>query len=307
MVFSDNTDDLRQPLVLRTVSPGASVSGVVYNVSWPQGVAITQAMIALDTRQSGFPETILVNKSANIVATECQLTPYISEFKPAVIRSTYTEENVVNKTLPPSATPFGEDDGECQSLNALSMFLWAILSGSMDVVSDSISFIPSNTYGSYATGDVLQAFFYGNFTGCPNPNDRLGCTMDKIARALSKSFRDAPVLATRVQNPQRGIVSVGQTLVSVVYVEIEWGWLFLPLLIWVLSVVVWFAAIYKTRQAKIPYWRVNTLPLLFLSSGKREEGFVGGGCSDAALTKRADKTQVRLVLDQGQARFVGLG
>lgn len=307
MLFGENDVLARDAVVVNTIytSPGNSTAtGVVYSLPTHTGVAISQGIIVLDAAEAkgGFPESILVNRTSRFVATECQLVPYIKSFKASVVESKYVEEEITSKPLTPSTFPFAASPNAMVQLTrqTISLFVAALLSGNVRIASHSVAFNgPTSPY--YATSDVLQTLFYGNFTGCPNPDGRLECIMGNIADALSKSIRDAPVLASGFDRAQEAGAVNGKTFVPVTFVHIQWAWISLPLCIWFMSTLVWLLSRMRRRSTNAPSWRSSMLPMAFLFTSE-DDGEAGS--SEDELGRRAGNTMVKIAVDRDRARFV---
>ena len=131
------------------------------------------------------------------------------------------------------------------------------------------------------------------------------CAMRNTATAMTKTFRDSTYVAQSGSTDATG-VSLRTTLVVRTYVHVAWYWLSIPVLVWILAVAVWFGAAIATWRHKVPMWRNNPLPLLFLYDGGEkasvsEQGRTGE--SSGAYTARAGTIAARLRLGPGGARL----
>lgn len=113
--------------------------------------------------------------------------------------------------LPPG---FGFD---LSSINALIVFVEYIFDASLSVSSDSALWKPGITTSKYVSVDTLQSIFYGSLSGCPTDGDHLTCTVDNVAKAMTKTFRDSAYVA---QGLDAATVTFGETWTSVSYVRI---------------------------------------------------------------------------------------
>jgi hypothetical protein len=118
----------------------------------------------------------------------------------------------------------------------------------------------------YAPVDIGQSIFYGNYSHCSGTNDHLTCVAQNVAMAMTKSFRDSAYIAHGLDGAD---MAIGDTMIAATLVYIDWGWLTLPLLIWLLSVVLWVATAWQTRKRKLPLWRNNPLTLVYLLGEKQ--------------------------------------
>lgn len=119
---------------------------------------------------------------------------------------------------------------------------------------------------------------------------------------MTKTFRDSAVVA---RGRQDAAMAIGRTLIMLSYVHIQRSWMILSGFVWLLATIVWIGTSLKTRRAKIPSWREEILPLLFLY---REEDRTRGTESASAFgndfTTLAESTKVRLRVSNGMARLV---
>ena len=98
-------------------------------------------------------------------------------------------------------------------------------------------------------------------SGCVPSTNHLDCAMNNTARAMTRSLRDSAYVENGLQNAN---MTIGLTFVERAYVSITWYWFFVPILIWLLAIVPWLAALLKSRKLKAPIWRNNPLPQFFL-------------------------------------------
>ena len=112
-----------------------------------------------------------------------------------------------------------------------------------------------------AAQDVLEAIVYRNLVGCEPDRDPVECAMENTAKALTKSFRDAAYVQ---HGYEKANMTIGNTLVDETRVTIQWPWLIVPVLVWLLSVGLWSTTVWRTWKRDIPMWRNNPLPLLLL-------------------------------------------
>ncbi|KAL2842726.1 hypothetical protein BJY01DRAFT_248991 [Aspergillus pseudoustus] len=121
-----------------------------------------------------------------------------------------------------------------------------------------------------------QALGLGDIVGCTDElAARLNCTMHNIAQAVSKSFRDSRYSLDPGDNGTE--VAVDLVRVNATYVSVQWLWLALPVFVWAVDVVLLVGALWKIRRGKVPSWRNDPVPLLFLYSEERLETGQGSG------------------------------
>lgn len=142
--------------------------------------------------------------------------------------------------------------------------------------------------------DALQAVFYADFNGtsCPTPDDNVACAFRALGAALTKSVRDLAVLRNGTAAPY---VAEGRVNATGTFIRVEWPWMALPVVVWLLSLVTVLVAMWKSRN--VPLWRDSALPLVLLYGENAETA--GRGVEEAALSARAETVKVHLVGDEG--------
>ena len=123
----------------------------------------------------------------------------------------------------------------------------------------------------YALSDFIQAMSLGNITGCDVRSvEKLECAMKNVAQAMSKTFRDSAYVGAN-SDLSRANMTLGRAMRSVSYVRVSWVWIALPALVWVLGAGTLAGTIWKTRRARVPKWKNDPIPLLFLYEGGSEK------------------------------------
>lgn len=197
--------------------------------------------------------------------------------------------------------------------------LWSFLegiNGMIYAISDALLF--------YGNEDIMQALLVQNFTMCETPEDKLSCAVANMAKAMSKTFRDASYVAAQQSDSNASLtdnasiegVFLGQAFGSANFVSVHWYWISLPVLVWVLAASTWISTAVVTRWAGVPWWNNNPLPLLFLCRGTRklqeqheeqEMPTVGSKDTDisvATFMTRARAIHARLVVRDNQAELI---
>ncbi|KAL3480062.1 hypothetical protein BJX99DRAFT_244514 [Aspergillus californicus] len=249
-------------------------------------------------------------------ATECTIEPIVRSFRASVHNNIYSDEtlavwnNYTDASIESGSEasgyafrpPWGPELGVAlpnqtftyglTSNVALSRFLDINLGGYFWRNGNlHQAFNPDDT-SLYAAPDVLQALGLGQIVGCSDElATRLNCTMHNIAQAVSKSFRDARYSQDLGGNGTE--VAIGQVQVNATYVFVQWQWLALPAFVWVITAATLAGTLWKIRSGRIPTWRNDPVPLLFLYS---EGGSDHGERSGVGLhgSKELDNLEVRL-------------
>jgi len=112
------------------------------------------------------------------------------------------------------------------------------------------------------TNDYAEAIWFSDFSKtCDTPEDLYGCSVKTVAKALTKSIRDAPFL-----DQGRNTIELisGTVFVTTTFVRIHWGYLPLHLVVWIFSAITWVVAVVLSLKREIPFWMGSELPLVFL-------------------------------------------
>ncbi|KXG51262.1 uncharacterized protein PGRI_095230 [Penicillium griseofulvum] len=260
-----------------------------------------------------------VRDDPRYAATECSLEPIVRSVKASVNSSVYKETTLEEWTeikewhkpgrpsgyylLPNWTQSLGMHPGQNFTLSpdshaTITAFVESLFSGKAKTSMHGSQFVSTaNGFGSYATTDAMQAFMYGNITGCADTqHDRFGCAMRNVADAMSKSFRDQAYINNEAD------MAVGHTHVNVTVIHVHWQWLTLPLLVWLLSAATWLGTEWKTQRGKLHKWSDNPLPLLFLyrgGEGSRTDQVQG--LSSEAYERRAKSIHTQLYIKENHA------
>ncbi|KAK0641015.1 hypothetical protein B0T16DRAFT_448574 [Cercophora newfieldiana] len=109
---------------------------------------------------------------------------------------------------------------------------------------------------------------------CVN-DDVFSCVLEGFARTLTKTIREWGVLKKGI-NSSCTYLSQGEARVPAAFVRIQWEWIILPVLVWVFGIITWAVIAFQTWCLRLPTWRDDLLPLVFLYRGaNRKQGSVG--------------------------------
>lgn len=280
-------------------------------------------------------------ENTTFTGTRCIIKPCLLSLNASVSNGVY-QEQVIDKYLYPNDTvPYGNptvvmtpppkwgpERGVFQqgqtfgiSATAIRPFEYSPYNGALlngEVVNQGnqsqtiITFVgpdPSAS-GMVSQSGAMQSLFLANFTNsnCSTPNDTFTCFIEAFANALTKSVRDAPYLDHGTASP---LLAKGNVLVNATFVSVRWQWLSLPVLVWLLSIVTWLGALWKTRSTKVPFWTDSVLPLLYLY---RDDAVNGhdiseedlGDFSTSNFRQKAKGTKVTLVSQDNRMKLSGL-
>jgi hypothetical protein len=307
-------------------------------------ILVTQLIMAigLDPNQGAAMFAAVTNKT-QYIATECSLELYVRRVNTSVQNSAYQEttletwseieynqvyapgapEGIYYSFVVPNNLTTGASNGSqfyigYNAHSSMQSRLLSLFNGTVSGFSDSLTFGTANT----VTSDILQTLYVQNFTNCATPADKLSCVMGNIASSISKTFRDSAVTnaqaggfnasANDVHNAAN--MTLGQTMVSETFLRVRWQWLSVPVLVWVLTALTWTTTTVHTSRARLPSWRNQILPLLFLYREDRptrnntttyDAGrSAADESSSSAYNLKASNLQVRLFMQQHEARLL---
>ncbi|PPJ54655.1 hypothetical protein CBER1_07664 [Cercospora berteroae] len=250
-----------------------------------------------------------ISNASTIFATECAFQICVQSVRPRVSSGVYYEEEVdwwcdfTLQTMPTNYSLLHKDNPVGWRRLELSP-PWGLEHGmqsgqTFGIASSSLSslagFIQGIFAGSsmYAAQGILRSIFYGNISGCADEDDHLICAANNAAKAMTKTLRDSAFVASRSENTT---MARGRTLIMVNFVRIQWVWIALPALVWLLALVTWVGTLLKSSRARVPRWRDDILPLLFLyregEEGKPETS--GASQSSAEVAKSCTAVEVQL-------------
>ena len=132
------------------------------------------------------------------------------------------------------------------------------------------------------------ALFSANYTAkdCGSPNeDTYACNIYRFAKSLTKTLRDFSV-DKYGQGGDGNYLVKGEALIPATFVSVQWQWILLPAAVWVSGFVTWAAIAFQTWRLRLPKWRDDLLPLMFLyrGEGRSEETHNNGEGSPRTAT-----------------------
>ncbi|GIJ90257.1 hypothetical protein Asppvi_009210 [Aspergillus pseudoviridinutans] len=236
-------------------------------------------------------------------AIECSIEPVVQSVRARIENNIYSEDvlatwvqnnlRVDEHALKPNWGPeLGVSPTQNFSLDviarvAIDYFLKSTFNGALNQDAFAYYYAPSER--DYAGSDVIEALATGNVSGCSlDAVDKFNCSMDNVAAAISKSFRDSAYISANF-DPVMAQMAAGHVMRSITFVAVQWQWIVLPVLVWLLGVVTLVGTVWKTRRARAPKWRNDTLPLVFLYREEKNEGV-----SDRDINQRAGSLKVRM-------------
>jgi len=206
------------------------------------------------------------------------------------------------------------------SVNLLRTMITRIFQGYVSTDSNSTTFLYDrdgvNNTDESNSADYIQSIFsnsaHDNLNSglCRTPeevgahwvaggNGDVACAAKNVAKAMSNGFRSA------TWSGREYLVINGNTTYATSWVRVTWFWLFVPVLLWLLSLTILIGTALKTRRAGVRTWRTNPLPMVFLEVSDEQRRQVGEhDMTEQGLAQKAKALKVRLQLDNNQARLV---
>jgi hypothetical protein len=272
------------------------------NLSTPFPISVIQLVKAENT-------TVITNSSV-IIAAECALVPCVQTFSGSVgsfsgktfedlakdavndpnLRESlvktwdnYTVEGEGNIDFITIAPPPTLDSGITPGQN-FTMSRDAFTSLRNGITLRFANGVIKWTNGHHqSTSDLTDAFYKMDNPNCEDhldggANNSLICGVQRVAAAMTKAIRQD---AWDFNSTNAAAdMAPGVTSVPVTRIKISWGWLSLPVLLWLASVLVLIDTAWKTRKTGTPVWKTGALPVLNLK-------LVPAGSRDAKISSPA--------------------
>lgn len=265
----------------------------------------------------------LVNKSTPLVASECALTPCVRIYNSTVTNGRYTEKligdpfigYIVDPETEDSIVPLDVDHDlgiwaenytiPYNTNHGMAFYVTDLLNGNVGTQGDTDYEYESSSAGQgqatdTPTADIMQAIFLGNYSGCATPENGNICAMENLAEGMTKAIRD-------YAGTQNSLLTEGHVFVPMTFVQANWVWICLPVLIWVLGLVLLVGTAIKTRKAGLWAWGLNPLAVIFLGfdAKARQQMNDDHGMSEKGLQRKADDLKVRLRVNHREAVMEG--
>lgn len=203
---------------------------------------------------------------------------------------------------------------------AIGQYLGNLFSGHVFAVGDQTQGVGHGLEESSELGATAMEAIYGrDWVRCDptwdpegfggrNMIDHNVCAIENVAMAMTKSIRDTVLndFYFAGSAEQRSRLAQATTYYPVTVVNVTWGWIALPVLIWFLSALMFSGTVWKTRRAGIRTWRTNTLATVFLGLGHEDKEKVKDhGLTENGLLKQAKDLRLRLHVTDHEAKMVG--
>ncbi|GFF85998.1 hypothetical protein IFM60648_07555 [Aspergillus lentulus] len=297
---------MRRPLA---VNP-AVASALVYKNATLSPIQFIAARGITSERGGTIPD---IDRDTKWEAIECSIEPVVQSIRARVEDNIYSEDVLatwvqsnliaVRRIFKPNwgpelgASPAQNFSVHVTAGSAIDYFLKTTFNGGFDEDAFASYYAPSRM--DYAGSDVIEALATGNVSGCSHDAvDKFNCSMHNVAAAISKSFRDSAYISAG-SDPDKAQMAAGRVMRTMTYVAVQWQWIVLPVLVWLLGVVTLVGTVWKTRRAGAPKWRNDPLPLLFLYREEKNDGV-----SNRDINQRADSLKVKLH-ESDQKRHLG--
>ena len=335
LIFLNDESRYRTSMNLSCADGGTEIQPLVYNNQCFPVVRYVSAIGNAIGLPGSKPEP--VNTQTEFVATECALEPYVVNFQATVSENVY-RENVLEEWIgwqnssgvnadasmdivfnPSWNSQQGIVPGQKFTITskarvAIRLFVSYMFGGSfttMQPTGDGSGTTPDSTTGTtliyqnapeyYPVRETIFSLISNNYTSYTNnSHDKLSGLMQNVAQAMTKSLRDASYIANGGVANELAEMAAGETLVAATFINVQWPWLILPVIIWVMSFITWAGTAWETRRLGIQSWGNSILPYLYLY---REWQALTGSASSVEnnhcvsceeYVERAEATRVKL-------------
>lgn len=207
------------------------------------------------------------------------------------------------------------------SVNLLGTVINRIFQGYVSTDTNSTSFLYDRDgigdTDDSNSADYIQSIFFNsahsnsNSGLCPWPGmshwqagvgGDVSCTVKNVAKGMSNGFRSA------AWSGRESLSIPGSATHATSWVRVTWFWLFVPVLLWLLSLTILIGTALKTRRAGVRTWRTNPLPMVFLEmSDEQRRQVKNHDMTEQGLAQKAKALKVKLLLDNNQVRMVKSG
>lgn len=225
------------------------------------------------------------HNETDVVAQECVITPCVQSMRASVRQGVYSEtvldtyreledsEISYSGALHP---PWGPDKGVRSGDNNTFGVSGEVEQGMSEdrypqrILEGVISTEDGGT-GLTFPSDQLQNILYADvsnsetcsFTG-RGKRDPFACAIKAVADAFTQTIRDGEYLV-------KGSAAVeglawGETLVTRTFIRVEWPWIALHVLVWLLTTVGCVGTVWRTKKLGIPFWRSDPMPMVYMYS-----------------------------------------
>ncbi|OJJ40834.1 hypothetical protein ASPWEDRAFT_166891 [Aspergillus wentii DTO 134E9] len=136
---------------------------------------------------------------------------------------------------------------------AIYTFLSSLFKGHVSVEFVDAKLVPTGPFvDRYASYDALYALTTGEIASCDTETvDKLSCSMDNVAAAMSKTFRGAPYVAPDFYW-SNATMAEGRAFSKKMYTMVHWQWIVFPFCFWVIGMVT-YIGMWKGRQDKVAW------------------------------------------------------
>jgi hypothetical protein len=184
---------------------------------------------------------------------------------------------------------------------SLQTYIRELLQGSVVANGSDFSYISELKTGSSDAMELVHnnvGSQCGSYYEFPDSMGNLECTVRNIAQAATLAMRATQWLPISYATYTRGLPDIvsGSQTAPFTKVIVTWGWIALPIFIWLLSATMLLGTAWKTRKTGVRTWRTNPLALVFLELGRDEmkQGQKEHPMTEKGLAKRAEDLKVQL-------------
>jgi hypothetical protein len=281
--------------------------------------------------------TLFVNKSTSINASECVITPCIINYNQSILSTTpdlatygyngipfyeYVDSIIDNYSFNVSAFPWngpnlkltgdtakGRPSAYQMSepdFTALKYYLQSVFSGYVITDGTSLSYSGDNVTRPVSTNsaDAMQALYLPFPYGC---YDRFGntmydsavCTIEMASWAMTTNIRSNLFNSTDFNTN----FAIGQTLLPISIIDVSWLWIIPVIALWLFCTILALATLWRSHRAGVQGMALNPLTFIFLNL-ENQHPLPEWWKSENARKELAEQTQVRLSFKNHKASLV---
>lgn len=267
------------------------------------------------------------DNKTKIFAQECVIMPCVRAMRAFVRQGAYSErvldtymkldDSDTGVIRPPWGPDKGIQPGDDNTFGVSSDVLIGMLEDQYPerILTGNVTADDGGT-GLLFTSDQLQNIYFANVSALetcpftsPGRKDPFSCAINAVADAYTRTIRNAGYVANGTASLEG--LAVGETLVTRTFIRVEWPWITLHVVVWLLTAVGWTGTVWRTKSLGIPFWRSNPMAIVYMYSAAQQLARGSTAESGSALgmdmETEGDDVLMRLRNEDGHVRLVSEG
>lgn len=199
---------------------------------------------------------------------------------------------VETTTIPFDGQPAGDYDPEETHFNTSDGRIFTIRNYTTQILRNRIqndmprTLVQDDRYPFVPSGGVW------NFHH--NPPYDINTVFANLTIAITNNLRSRTNGAEKVE---------GVAWTNVVFIEIRWAWLSLPLALLMGSLILLCATIWKSRKSRLPAWKSSALAALLHGPGEEAQRLIAANASQSEIEAISERLLVQLTARDGSGRL----